>query len=108
MASIGLSAPDKDESGGLTKKLVSCACCADLLNVAMTVPTLMPDRMQRDPATSRSRIPPWNGTPKANRITPIATSIIRDSRKNNGAILAMMISVVLRSEEHTSELQSPM
>src|ERR1039458_713196 len=33
IASTGLRAPDKEESGGLIKKAVSCACCADLLNV---------------------------------------------------------------------------
>ena len=34
MASTGFRAPESEASGGLTKKAVSCACCADLLNVA--------------------------------------------------------------------------
>src|ERR1017187_11021942 len=48
IASIGLSAPDKEESGGVLKKLGRWACCADLLNVAMTVPMLIPDKMHRE------------------------------------------------------------
>ncbi len=69
IASTGLSAPEREDIGGLMKKLVSWACCADFENVAITVPMLIPERMQRQPAKSKSRTLPWKGTPKTKRMT---------------------------------------
>src|SRR5258706_173937 len=94
MASTGLSAPDSEDSGGIKKKLVSCACCAHLLNVAVTMPMLVPAQMQSAPPKSRKTMLPWNGTSNASLRTAMATSIIMHRRINNGVILAMMISEV--------------
>ena len=33
IASTGVSAPESEASGGLTKKAINCACCADFVNV---------------------------------------------------------------------------
>src|SRR5215471_10620032 len=62
IASTGFNAPDNEESGGFMKKLVIMACCADLLKVEMTVPMLIPDRMQSAAPHSTSARPPWMGT----------------------------------------------
>ena len=44
-------APDNIDNGGLTKKLINCACCCERVNVAMIVPMPMPERTQSMPAT---------------------------------------------------------
>ena len=54
IASTGLKAPDNVANGGFTKKLVNNACCADLLKVAMTVPMLIPERIQSAPPPNTS------------------------------------------------------
>src|SRR5262245_20271715 len=95
IASTGLKAPDNVERGGLMKKLVSKACCADLLRVAMTVPMLIPDRTQSAAAVSTSARLPRKGTWKANLMTMIASSAVMSNRTKSGVILAMMISAVL-------------
>jgi len=57
-ASAGVTAPEAVVSRGLTKKLVSCACCADLDNVAITVPSAMPDNMHSDaPQNTTKKLP---------------------------------------------------
>ena len=58
MASTGFIAPDKEDNGGLMKKAVNCACCADLLKVAITVPRLIPDKMHNMPPNkTKSKLP---------------------------------------------------
>ena len=54
MASTGVSAPESEASGGFTKKLISCACWADWVNVAIKVPMPMPQSTQSaaPPSTS--------------------------------------------------------
>ena len=46
MASAGVNAPESEVSGGLTKKRVSWDWRADLVNVAMKVPMLIPQSRQ--------------------------------------------------------------
>src|ERR1041384_2550455 len=98
IASTGLKAPDNVANGGLTKKLVSIACCADRLNVEVTVPMLMPESMQSAPAPRTQKRLPGSGTLNTSFITTTAINIIRHRSTNSGVILAMIISEVLEGD----------
>ena len=64
MASTGVSAPEREASGGLMKKLINCACCADLVKVAMTVPMPMPQSRHKAAPPKTSRRLPLKGRVK--------------------------------------------
>src|SRR5262249_5409880 len=92
IASTGVVAPDSIESGGLTKKLINCACCCDLLNVARNVPMPIPASTQSIPAANSNTRLPRIGNPKTRRATMSASTIWVESSANSGAILAVTIS----------------
>jgi hypothetical protein len=49
--STGVNAPESEASGGLTKNAINCACRAEFVDVAMNVPTPMPESTVKiDPA----------------------------------------------------------
>ena len=55
---MGVNAPERLDIGGLTKKLLSWACSADFVNVAMNVPIPMPDSRHRAaPLATRKKLP---------------------------------------------------
>src|SRR5579872_4789741 len=62
IASAGVTAPDAVVSRGFTKKLVSWACVADFENVAITVPSAMPDSVHRQAPQNTTNKLPLNGT----------------------------------------------
>src|SRR5437762_1392870 len=64
MASAGDIAPDNDMSGGVMKKVASCACCADFVIVATAVPSPIPQSRQSADETAISGRLPLNGTLK--------------------------------------------
>ena len=47
---MGVVAPDSIEIGGLTKKLINCACVCERVKVAMKVPMPMPASTHSIPA----------------------------------------------------------
>src|SRR5262249_44187205 len=55
IASTGVVAPESIESGGLTKKLINCACCCDLLKVARHVAMTSPGKTQNHPGNKNRR-----------------------------------------------------
>ena len=94
MASTGVNAPEREVSGGFTKNRVSCACLADLVNVAINVPMLIPHNRHKAAAATTRRVLPRNGIRNTTRISATAMVPIMHSSTNSGKSLATMICVV--------------
>ena len=95
IASIGVRAPERLASGGLTKKLIIWVCVAERARVAMKVPIPMPVSTQNAEASSRRARLPRNGTWKTTRATTRTRATMPMSRTKSGVILAATISTVV-------------
>src|SRR6202020_2681961 len=93
MASTGVNAPEREVSGGFTKNSVSCACLADLVNVAMNVPMLIPHNKHNAAAVTTRSVLPRKGIPNTMRISATAMVPIMHSNTNSGKSLDTMICV---------------
>src|ERR1700722_15236606 len=62
IASAGVTAPEAGGGSGFTKKLVSWACVAVFENVAITVPSEIPDSVHRQAPQNTTNRLPLNGT----------------------------------------------
>src|ERR1700687_5648011 len=92
IASTGVKAPEREVSGGFTKKSVSCACRADFVKVAINVPMLIPHNKQRAAAAITNKTFPRKGIPNTTRMITTASVPIMHSSTKSGKSLAAVIS----------------